>query len=69
MGGYEGEKRQQMSAMWRNSLTSLKSLINGALIIEKNADEKGAPFDRQDPEKNEREMPCTHLLFRAQRVR
>lgn len=33
-------------------VTSLKSLINGALIIEKNADEKGAPFDRQDPEKN-----------------
>lgn len=32
-------------------IISLKSLINGALIIEKNADEKAAPFDRQNPEK------------------
>lgn len=35
----------------KTHIISLKSLINGALIIEKNADEKAAPFDRQNPEK------------------
>lgn len=50
MGGYKGEKRQEMSVMWRNSHYQSKVLINGALIIEKNADENAAAFDRRDPE-------------------
>lgn len=51
-----------MSDMWGTHITGLKSLINGALIMEENADEKAALFDRQNPDKQAQSTLYTFIV-------